>query len=438
VVGYDNWNNQYTTRNYATPHQFKTVIAFGNDWSQANHLSMLGDDESWCVISNYTAGSAPLGPFRQEIFQTSTDGSQSVRRLAHHHSVYRDYWDTPRADISRDGRFVAFTSNWGSTTRRDVFIIKVPQGSATGDTTPPVISGVSASGVTSSGAAINWTTNEASDSQVEYGTSSAYGSATSLSASMATSHNANISGLSANTLYHYRVRSRDAAGNLSVSGDFTLMTVSGTGATSAQNVVWTSAVNCTVSGNSLQKTAGRDDTCDAGAISQQKIVSGDGYLEFTAGPIGKIRFCGLTHSASGTDFVAIDFGIKLTELGAAEIRENNSYQGETTYTATDVFRIAIVAGVVKYSKNGVVFYTSGKAPAYPLIADATLLNLAGTVNNAVLSGVAGASMALGVTDGQNVYLADAGQRLGRLEIPLGKIDREPVIEATRRTQLTGI
>ena len=71
-------------------------------------------------------GGAP-GPFRNEIFQVSTDGSQRVRRLAHHHSVYRDYWDTPRANISRDGRFVAFTSNWGSTTRRDVFLIKVPQ-----------------------------------------------------------------------------------------------------------------------------------------------------------------------------------------------------------------------------------------------------------------------------------------------------------------------
>lgn len=128
VVGYDNWNNQYTVRNLATPHQFKTVIGFGNDWSQANHVSMLADNEGWCLISNYTAGNGgALGPFRNEIFQASTDGSQRVRRLAHHHSLYRDYWDTPRADISRDGRFVAFTSNWGSSTRRDVFIIKVPQ-----------------------------------------------------------------------------------------------------------------------------------------------------------------------------------------------------------------------------------------------------------------------------------------------------------------------
>jgi hypothetical protein len=126
VVGYDNWNNQYTIRKLATPHQFQTVIGFANDWSQSNHVSMLADNESWCVISNYTSGDSPVGPFRNEIFQAATDGTQKVRRLAHHRSVYRDYWDTPRADISRDGKFIAFTSNWGSATRRDVFIIKVP------------------------------------------------------------------------------------------------------------------------------------------------------------------------------------------------------------------------------------------------------------------------------------------------------------------------
>lgn len=126
VVGHDNWNNQYTFRRLATPHQFKALIGFGSDWSQANHVSMLADNESWCVISNFTAAKGPVGPFRNEIFQVATDGSQRVRRLAHHHSVYRDYWDTPRADISRDGKFIAFTSNWGSTARRDVFIIKVP------------------------------------------------------------------------------------------------------------------------------------------------------------------------------------------------------------------------------------------------------------------------------------------------------------------------
>jgi hypothetical protein len=437
VVGYDDWNNQYTTRSLATPHQFQRVISFGNDWSQSNHLSMLGDNESWCVISNFTSGSGPVGPFRQEIFQASTDGTQSVRRLAHHHSVYRDYWDTPRADISRDGRFIAFTSNWGSTTRRDVFIIKVPQGSGGGggDTTPPAISSVNASSITSSGATVSWTTNEASDSQVEYGTSAAYGSATTLNTSMTTSHNGTLSGLAASTLYHYRVRSRDAAGNLAVSGDFTLTTAasSGGGGGSTQNVVWTTAVNCTTSGNSLRKTTGRDDSPDAGGTSQQQIASGDGYVEFTAGVTGKIRFCGLTHSASGTDYTAIDFAIKLTELGAAEIRENNAYQGETTYTGSDVFRIAIQGGVVKYYKNGAVFYTSGRAPSYPLRVDAVFINLNGTVNNAVISAGSGGALASILTNIRDGYAAANRRELAVLnEVELGCMTNITARPITRR------
>jgi hypothetical protein len=89
------------------------------------------------------------------------------------------------------------------------------------DTTPPVISAVTASSITSTGATISWATNEASDTQVEYGTTEAYGSTTTLDASMTASHSQALGGLAASTLYHYRVKSRDAAGNLATSADFT-------------------------------------------------------------------------------------------------------------------------------------------------------------------------------------------------------------------------
>src|SRR5213594_2388607 len=96
--------------------------------------------------------------------------------------------------------------------------------SVTVDNASPVISSMSASGITSSSATISWTTDEASDSQVEYGTSTAYGSVTALNASLVTAHSQALSGLSASTLYHYRVKSRDAAGNLATSADVTFTT----------------------------------------------------------------------------------------------------------------------------------------------------------------------------------------------------------------------
>ena len=69
----------------------------------------------------------PAGIFHNEIILVKTDGSQTIRRLLHHHSIYKDYWDSPRANISRDGRFVAFTSNWGGRPRRDLFIARISQ-----------------------------------------------------------------------------------------------------------------------------------------------------------------------------------------------------------------------------------------------------------------------------------------------------------------------
>ncbi len=90
------------------------------------------------------------------------------------------------------------------------------------DNTPPAISSVAAGQVTTSSAAITWTTNEASTTQVEYGTTSAYGALSSLDSSLLTSHSVTISGLSAGTIYYFRVISKDAAGNsATATGSFT-------------------------------------------------------------------------------------------------------------------------------------------------------------------------------------------------------------------------
>src|SRR5262249_23582181 len=96
------------------------------------------------------------------------------------------------------------------------------------DTTPPVISAVSSAGINILGATITWTTDEPSDSRVEYGTTTAYGSSTTLDPSLAPAHSQALTGLSPNTLYHYRAHSRDAAGNAAVSSDFTFTTASAT------------------------------------------------------------------------------------------------------------------------------------------------------------------------------------------------------------------
>lgn len=84
--------------------------------------------------------------------------------------------------------------------------------SATIDTTPPVISIVTSTNVTDSGATITWTTNEASNSIVTYGTTTSPTSEAS-DAAMVTNHSVTITGLSVATTYYYKVQSTDVAGN---------------------------------------------------------------------------------------------------------------------------------------------------------------------------------------------------------------------------------
>src|SRR5438128_7028437 len=98
--------------------------------------------------------------------------------------------------------------------------------SMTVDNTPPLISTVSSSSISSSGALITWATNQASDSQAEYGLTTGYGSSTPLNSSLLTAHAVTLTGLLASNTYHYRLKSRDASGNLATCADFPLTTLS--------------------------------------------------------------------------------------------------------------------------------------------------------------------------------------------------------------------
>ena len=89
--------------------------------------------------------------------------------------------------------------------------------------TMPTISLVTSSGVTSTGATITWTTDQPSNSQVEFGTTASYGTVSTLNATPVTSHTVTLSGLTAGTLYNYAAMSMNAAGT-ATSGNFTFST----------------------------------------------------------------------------------------------------------------------------------------------------------------------------------------------------------------------
>ncbi len=94
-----------------------------------------------------------------------------------------------------------------------------------GQTSLSISSGPTASSLTTTGATITWTTSISANSRVIYGlTQQAYGSDTGVIANMATGHSVVLSGLQANTTYHYYILSRDGSNNLATSSDHTFAT----------------------------------------------------------------------------------------------------------------------------------------------------------------------------------------------------------------------
>jgi hypothetical protein len=100
---------------------------------------------------------------------------------------------------------------------------------AVSDSTPPVITVTPPTLVTSSSAQINWTTNEPADSLVDYGTTAGYGLSTTPAPALVTDHHVALAGLLPSQTYHYRVTSKDAAGNPQSSPDATFMTGAASG-----------------------------------------------------------------------------------------------------------------------------------------------------------------------------------------------------------------
>ncbi len=149
------------------------------------------------------------------------------------------------------------------------------------------------------------------------------------------------------------------------------------------SVVWTNLKNVTVTGTSLKKTSGSDNgMADAGAVSQQAVLSSDGFLEFTIPQAKRGLYIGFGNSAT-TYSTNMLFGIECYD-NYAEVRESRTYRTDISYKAGDRFRIAVESAAVKYYKNGSLFYTSKKAPVYPLIGTVSLSVMNTAISDAVI------------------------------------------------------
>jgi hypothetical protein len=116
---------------------------------------------------------------------------------------------------------------------------------APADTQGPAISDITVSGITDKAATLGFTTDEAATIVFEYGLSDEYGLSSSLAS--ATHHALTLSGLTANTTYHFTIRARDGSGNPTETNDATFTTAS------AGSTIVTQTVTTTVT-NTLTRT----------------------------------------------------------------------------------------------------------------------------------------------------------------------------------------
>jgi hypothetical protein len=189
------------------------------------------------------------------------------------------------------------------------------------DTTPPLTANIQATNVTASSATITWNTDETSDTQVDYGTTASYGSSTTLNTTLTTTHSQALSSLSAGTTYHYRVKSRDAAGNLSMSGDQTFTTVAQD--TQAPTVSITAPANGNTVSGAVNVTATATDNVNVVGV-QFKLDGTNLLAEDTASP----------HSVSWSTLSATNGSHTLTAV-ARDAAGNSTTSATVTVTVSN-------------------------------------------------------------------------------------------------------
>lgn len=158
------------------------------------------------------------------------------------------------------------------------------------DTTPPSISAVTATVVTSSSVRVTWATNEASTSQVDYGPTTTYGTTTLLDAALVTSHSVTLTGLTANATYNFHIRSSDSLGTEGTSANATFIidtaapsiptALTATAISSSQiNLSWTASTdNVAVTGYQVFRAGSLIATVASTSYSNSGLVAGTNYV----------------------------------------------------------------------------------------------------------------------------------------------------------------
>jgi peptidoglycan hydrolase-like protein with peptidoglycan-binding domain/phosphodiesterase/alkaline phosphatase D-like protein len=146
------------------------------------------------------------------------------------------------------------------------------------------ITSLSSSNITSTSAAIAWTTNEATHGAIEYGLTTVYENSAQ-DASMVLSHTTNLSGLLPGATYHFRVKAIDSAENITYSIDHTFTTPGvSLAATAPAPAIAASAGTTVASSTTTTPTTPVTTSADVPTPSIVKVESTDSQVLFIVNP----------------------------------------------------------------------------------------------------------------------------------------------------------
>ncbi len=154
---------------------------------------------------------------------------------------------------------------------------------------PLTVTNTQASNIDATSAVITWRTSNPSDSRVDYGTTSAYGTITS-NATNVTSHSVSLSGLSNKTTYHFKASSADAFAQTASSPDLTFITATNlifNGGFEAGSAGWNVAPQASLDASPADAHTGNNSLTKSGSAVWQgssqsiPVTAGQAY-SFTA------------------------------------------------------------------------------------------------------------------------------------------------------------
>jgi hypothetical protein len=120
--------------------------------------------------------------------------------------------------------------------------------------TPPIVSNIRVVNILQNSATVLWDTNEPATSVVNYGLSNSYGSTeTGDGGGLVTSHRVDLSGLTADAIYHFQIVTADSGGATTTTGDDIFETLSGTD-TTAPTISDINVINITQTGATVTWT----------------------------------------------------------------------------------------------------------------------------------------------------------------------------------------